>query len=80
MANTILVPSSDIDAKSSSSANQSSEENTDTATQCLQSLLTLPQPPVDWLSCVRETLLPQAITSEALNIMVSSIKSVFQLG
>ena len=32
----------------------------------------LPQPPVDWLSCVRETLRSQGIIGEALNIINDS--------
>ena len=49
-----------------------SEDNTDSTTQCLQSSSTLPQTPVDWLSCVRETLNSEGITGEALNIIIVS--------
>ena len=72
LANTVLVCSSDINAICSSIANNSSEENTDSTTQCLQSSPTLPQTPVNWLSCVRETLQSQGITGEALNIIIDS--------
>ena len=63
---------SDLNATCSSNANKSSEDNTNSATQCLQSSPALPQPPVDWLSCVRETLRSQGITGEALNIIIDS--------
>lgn len=48
LANTVLVPSSDINAPCSSCTNKSSEYYIDSAAQCLQSSLVLPQPPVDW--------------------------------
>ena len=54
-----------------SSENKSSEENTDPSSRCHQTSPTLPQTPVDWLSCVRETLQSQGITGGTLNVIDS---------
>ena len=72
LANTVLVPTSDVNASGSSTPNKAAEVNTDPSPRCQENPPPLPQAPPDWLSCVRESLQLQGITGEALSIIIDS--------
>lgn len=72
MANTVLVPASDVNVSCSTTANKTTEVNTDPSPRHQQNPSSLPQAQTDWLSYVRESLQLQGITGEALDIIIDS--------
>ena len=72
LANTVLVPTSNVNASGASTPNKAAEVNPDPSPRCQDRPSPLPQAPTDWLSCVRKSLQLQGITGETLNIIIDS--------
>ncbi|XP_073238147.1 uncharacterized protein [Porites lutea] len=72
LANTVLVPTSNVNASGASTPNKAAEVNPDPSPRCQERPSPLPQAPTDWLSCVRKSLQLQGITGETLNIIIDS--------
>ncbi|CAH3176796.1 unnamed protein product [Porites lobata] len=72
LANTVLVPTSNVTASGASTPNKAAEVNPDPSPRCQERPSPLPQAPTDWLSCVRKSLQLQGITGETLNIIIDS--------
>ena len=67
-----MVPSDAQTAALYSNQDKVAENNPNAATRQEQDTPSLPKAPIDWLSCVRQSLIDQGVQGEALNIIIDS--------